>query len=121
MIEISIFRNTPGRGHAEAGRPSFLCGLSGSGHLSSIHQTGGLHPGVIMGALRAIAAIFRTASGLDTEQGRGFDVVCIEILAVNAQCSKYQISERQAVQALGLCARPIIANGLPGAPRFRSH
>lgn len=46
-----------------------------------------------MCALRAVAAILRTTTSLDTEEARGFDVVRIEILAMNALRLKHQVGK----------------------------
>ena len=76
---------------------------------SLIHQLRGFHPGVVMRALRTVAAILRAAAGLDAEQACGLDVIGIEIAAMDGLRLKKQIREREIIECLGFEPRPIVA------------
>lgn len=58
LVEIAVFWMR-GR-HAEARRTRVLRALRGGHHVVAIHETGGLSAGLIMRALRTVAAVFRT-------------------------------------------------------------
>ncbi|WP_456763306.1 hypothetical protein [Bradyrhizobium sp. USDA 4011] len=77
---------------------------------SAIHQARGLQACIVMSALRAVAAIFRTAD--DAEQACRFDMAWIEVVAMNAPGAKHQIGKRQAIKCCGLGAFPVIADRL---------
>jgi len=62
-----------------------------------------------MGTLRAIAAIFRAAAGLDAEQACGLDVIGIEVAPVNALRLEDQVRERQIVERLCFESGPVMA------------
>lgn len=74
-----------------------------------------------MRALRAIAAVFRTATRLDAEQACCFDVAWIEVLAMNALRLKHQVGKPQAIECLGLGALPVMADRRAVAPVFPFH
>src|SRR5215831_19406660 len=76
-----------------------------------------------MRALRAVAAILRTAPGLDTEQARGFDVIGIAVRPVNALGAEHQIGERHGVKRFGFRAIPVVPNERHSAAPafFRCH
>src|SRR5580692_3632308 len=61
-----------------------------------------------MRALRAVAAVLRTAAGLDAEQARGLDVVGIEVAAMNALRAKHQIREGKIVKRPRFRTRPVV-------------
>lgn len=109
LIEIAVFWTAPGRGHAEAARAGIFGALCAGDHIGAIHQAGRFQTGLVMRALGAVAAIFRTAARLDAEQACGLDVVWIEVVAVNALRPKHQVGKRQAVERLGLGALPVTA------------
>lgn len=52
-----------------------LGAMRGGDHIGMIHQTSSLETSVVMRALRAVATVFRTTSGVDAEQACGFDAV----------------------------------------------
>lgn len=83
LIEVAVLCTAPSRGHAEATRPGRLGALRGD-HISAIHQASRLQASVVVHALCAVGAVFRTAVGLDAEQACGFDVVWVTIAAMNS-------------------------------------
>ncbi len=114
FVEILVLGIAPCRSHTEACRTRILRALRGGNHIVFLHQFGGIEPGVVMRALRAVAAILRTAAGLDAQQARGLDVIGIEIAAVNALRLKNQIGERQIVKRLCFSARPVASQRIRG-------
>jgi hypothetical protein len=114
-IKIAIFWRAPGRGHAEARSAGILRALCGRNHIGATHQTGRFQAGRVMRALRAVAAVLRTAAGLDAEQARSFDVVWIEVLAMSALRLKHQVGKRKVVERLSLFDVPMITNLRPVA------
>lgn len=65
LIEVAVLWTAPRRGHAEATRPGRLVALRGGDHISAIRRASRLQASVVMHALCAIGAVFRTAAGLD--------------------------------------------------------
>ena len=66
---------SPCRSHAKAGRAELL-GLRRLGsHLSHAHERRRLNARLVASALGAIAAIFRTAAGLDAQEDAALDAV----------------------------------------------
>ena len=112
LVEIAVFRIAPRRGHAEAARAGIPGALRGGDHIGLRHQLCRLQAGVVMRALRAIAAILGAAAGLDAEQARGLDMVRIEIAAMNALRPKHQVRERQVIESFGLRAIPVVPDRL---------
>ena len=96
-VEVLVLRIAPRRCHAEPACARVLGALRGREYLLRIHQLGGLDAGVVVGALRAVAAIFRATAGLDAEQTRRLDVIGVEVSAVNALRAENQIRERLIV------------------------
>jgi hypothetical protein len=64
----------------------------------------------MMRRLRAIAAVFRAAAGLNAEQARLLNVVDVMKLAMDAIRPGDQLEKRQIVDGDDLVASPIMAN-----------
>src|ERR1700722_1602606 len=65
---------------------------------------------MVMGALRTISAVFRTAAGLDRQQGRDLHFARIEVQAVDALGVEDEFRERQIEQRLYLGPGPVVAH-----------
>ena len=114
LVEIPVLGIAPCGGHAEpagAGIPGAPRGLD---HRRNVHQPGRLDAGVVVGALRAIAAILRAAAGLDAEQACDLDAVGIEVSSVDALRPEDEIRERQIVERFCLRPRPVVARLIGG-------
>src|SRR3546814_6659679 len=75
---------------------------------SDLHQFGGLDPAIRLHRLRAIAAIFGAAAGLDAEQGAKLDFGGRMVGAVDRGCAKQQLGEREVEQLRDFSAGPEI-------------
>ena len=75
--------------------PSALAARAAVHHLADLHQLLALEAGVVLRALRAIAAILRAAAGLDRQQRLTCTSFGIEMLAVDALRVEQQVAERQ--------------------------
>jgi hypothetical protein len=91
--EILVFRATPGSAHAEARGALVLGRLRCGDHFVERQQGFALGFGAVARGLRAIAAILRTAAGLDGEQRRALNLVGVEVLAVHLLRAKHQIHQ----------------------------
>ena len=74
-------------------------------HLLDRHQRLGLGAGLVMRALRAIAAVFRAAAGLDRQQRAQLHRVGLVVLAVHLLRALDQIGQRQVVDVPHLLQR----------------
>ena len=77
-LEIFPLRVAPRRTHAETRGTGGLGSPGRLQHLLDIHQPLRLHAGVVMRALRTVAAILRTAAGLDAQQGTDLHGIGVE-------------------------------------------
>ncbi|MPL79159.1 hypothetical protein SDC9_25034 [bioreactor metagenome] len=109
-VHVAVLGAAPGGPHAEALRAGGLGAPGGGQNLLRRHQFRRLHPGVVMGGLCAIAAIFGAAAGLDAEQARGFDRVGVEMRAVQGLGAMHEVGEGQGVDRPGLRHRPVGAD-----------
>jgi hypothetical protein len=107
LVKIAVLRTAPGRGHAETAGTGFLGALRLGNHVRPVHQARRFEAHSVLRALRAIAAVFRAAGGLDAEQTRGLDMVRIEMGAVNALSLKHQVGERQGTERLGFQSKSV--------------
>ena len=73
-------------------------GLGGTHHLVHFHEFFGLHAGVELGCLRAVAAVFGAAAGLDRQQRGMLDLVGIPMLAMHLLGLPHQVIEGQVEQ-----------------------
>ena len=108
----------PCRAHAEA-RGAGRLGLGRRRHhLGRVHDlvAGQLHLGMV-GRLRAIAAILRTAAGLDRKQAGALDGVGVVMLAVNAAGAVDQVEQRRLVDRQQFVDRPVGARRRGRRPR----
>ena len=112
LIEIALLGLAPRGAHAEAaGARTFRRARLGHDGIDA-HQLLRLHAGLVMGALRTIGAIFRTAAGLDRDEGRHLHLGRIEVRPMNALCAKDQFGKRKRKERAHLLARPVVANGV---------
>ena len=102
--------------------PAALAARASASTASSAISFCGFDAGVVMHALRAVAAILRTAAGLDRQQRGNLHLARIEILAVDALRLEDQLGKRQREQRGHFRARPVMADGAeiePGGGRKR--
>ncbi|MCS3765705.1 hypothetical protein GGE24_007306 [Bradyrhizobium centrosematis] len=83
LIEVAVLWTAPGRSQPEASRAGGLGALRGGDHINAIHQASCLQPSVVRHALCTVGEIFRTTAGLNAKQACGFDVIWVEIAAMN--------------------------------------
>ncbi len=106
LIEVAVFRLTPCGAHAKTRRAMRLGLARGVEHgIERQHFLGG-NAGVVARCLRAVAAIFRTAAGLDRQQRGKFHFLRIEILAMHLLRAVQQVVERQVEQRSDRINRP---------------
>src|SRR5690348_10026659 len=72
-VEVLVLGRAPRGAHAEPRRSGVTRGLGLRNDIGKVHELGGLEAGFVERALRTIAAIFRTASGLDRQQRGNLD------------------------------------------------
>ena len=87
-----------------------LGGLGVGHHRRHVHQLGGLQPGLVRGALRAIAAILGAAAGLDRQKCGNLHFVGREMPPVDGLRPENQVGEGQGEQGGQLLARPVVAD-----------
>jgi hypothetical protein len=76
-------------------------------HCLHVHQLGRLDAAIGLDRLRAIAAIFRAAAGLDRQQRAQLDLAGAMVRAMHLGGAEYQFGERQVEQRRDLLARPV--------------
>jgi len=99
-FEVALLGATPGRAHAEARRAGGLGGPGGSQHVVEIEQALVFHAGVVTCRLRAIAAVFGTAAGLDRQQRRQLHAIGVEVFTMHRLRPIHQVGKRQGEQRL---------------------
>ena len=110
-VEVAVLGAAPGGAHAEAPRPAVAGGARRRRDRFDIHQPGGLDASVVARRLRAIGAVFRTAAGLDRQQGADLHAVGGMVAAMHRMGAVEQIVERLGVEREGFGAGPVV-------PRF---
>ncbi|MET4235733.1 hypothetical protein ABIA85_009048 [Bradyrhizobium sp. LA6.10] len=93
-----------------ASRPGGFGVLRGGDHIRPIHPASRIQASVVMHALCAVGAVFRTTAGLDAEQACGFDVVWIEIVAMSGLAVKWEVGKWQRAKLSRLGAFPVAAD-----------
>ncbi len=112
--EILLARAAPGGAHAEAAGPGIARGARGGDHGIHVQQRLALQVGLVVRALRAVAAVLRTGAGLDAQQRAHLHGVGVEMGAVRGLRAVQQVAERQLEQGANLGARPVVTNGGQG-------
>jgi hypothetical protein len=97
-VEVLVLRAAPGGAHAEARGALVLGRLGRANDFLDIQQRLALGLAV-MRRLRAVAAVLRTATGLDRQQGRQLDGIGGMILPMHFLGAEQQIVEWQFEQA----------------------
>jgi hypothetical protein len=81
----------------------------------------GLDAGVVAYRLRAVAAVFLAAAGLDRQQRRQLHLVGVEVLAVDLLGAEDQVVEGQLEQRSHIVQGPAgVGSGRHGAPPARA-
>ena len=96
----------PGRAHAEAPGAGLLGCLGGLHHFVQFQHLLVLDRGMERG-LRAVAAVFGTAAGLDRQQGGKLHRIRVEMFAVHLLCEIHQVGEGQLEQSFYLFNAPM--------------
>ena len=106
----AVRRIAPRRAHAEPRRSVVFRRARGRQHSLRIHQPRPRDAGVVMGALRAIRAIFRTAARLDAQQRAALYVRGVMMLAMNGLRAEEELGERKMIERLDALGRPIVTD-----------
>ena len=107
---VAVLGIAPGRAHAEALRSGILGPRRRLQHFAHVHQLGCCHAAVRLDRLRAIAAVFRTAAGLDRQQGAQLDLIGRMVRPVHFGCTEQQLGQRQVEQFGNLFTGPVAAH-----------
>ena len=114
----TIFHLAPSCAHAETIRARSFGAFGAFAHLIHAHQVLALKARVVVGALRAISAVFAAATGFNREEGRFLNIATIIKLSVHLGCLEYQVRKRQLIELENFLNRPIVANSSSHCPRF---
>ena len=106
FFNVAVFGRPPGGAHAKAGGARVLGGLGGAHYLLHFHELFGLHAGVELGRLRAVAAVFRAATRFHRQERGQFNVARRPVLAVHRLGLENQLQQRLVEQLLNRFDRP---------------
>lgn len=94
FFDVAVLGRAPGCAHAKAGRARVLGGLGGGAHFVHGHELLRLHARVVLGRLRAIAAVLGATAGLDRQQRGQLHIALWPVLAVHGLGLVEQVHER---------------------------
>ena len=109
-IEVAVLGAAPGGADAKAPGADRLGALRRHHDLVGVHDLCRPDPGLVTGALGAVAAILGAAAGLDVQQGAELHLVGVEIAAIKPMGAEQEIVERKLEQRERLGDRPVMAN-----------
>ena len=91
--------------------PARLAVRASASTASSVISFSGFDAGIVMRALRTIAAVLRATAGLDRQQRGHLHLGRVEVHAMDALRAEHQLRERQREQRAQLLARPVVTDG----------
>ena len=106
FFDVTVLGGAPGGAHAKAGGAGVFGGLRSAHHFVHFHQLFGLHAGVELGSLRAVATIFGAAAGFDRQQRGQLDIARGPVLAVHGLRLEQQVQQGLVEQRLNGINRP---------------
>jgi hypothetical protein len=107
--EVLVLRPAPGGTHAEAAGAARLGRARVGEHLVDREQALAGETAVVAGGLRAVAAVFRAAAGLDREQGGALHFLRVEVAAMHLLGAEDELEQGQLEERLDLGGRPLVA------------
>ena len=108
---VPVFWLTPSRPHAETSRPVVLRAAGRIEHVIDLEHLLPSHFRLIMGGLRAIRAVFRTATGFDAQQRAKLYFLRRLGREVGRASAVEQLEEWTVVNGVNLIETPVVSDG----------
>jgi hypothetical protein len=110
LSDLAGFGVAIGSAHAKAGGAPVAFRSCGADYLLDWRERRGGEAGAVMHALRAIAAVFGAAAGLDAHQCADLDLGRIEVLPMHRMCAKQKLMKGQLKQFGDFGDAPVVTD-----------